>query len=103
MVQEIDKKAPINMAFELTGGKNSVIPKGEKEKLNIVVYEQKATFQFNNAETTRKFSIRQSKDGVRSIYDSPLNLCICIYPKMSKLMIKSHILNRFKALGVKRK
>ncbi|MEA3421328.1 MAG: hypothetical protein U9Q97_06595 [Acidobacteriota bacterium] len=94
---------PIKLSFQLIGGKNSVIPKGVKENLRIAIYDEKATYSFNSAEITKKFSESQTKDGVRSIYDDEYKLCICIYPKMEQKQIHSHIFRRLKALGAKKK
>ena len=85
------------------GGKNSVIPKRVKENLKIYIYNAKAAFKFDDPETTRKFSAGQIKDGVSGIYDDGNKLAICRYPKMTQMQIKTHILQRFKALGAIKK
>ncbi len=85
------------------GGKNSVIPKGVKENLKIYIYNEKAAFKFDDPETTRKFAEGQIKDGVSAIYDDGYKLALCIYPKMTQMQIKTHIVQRFKALGAIKK
>jgi len=92
---------PLVVKLNLTGGENSIIPKGVMETLTIEIVNELAAFHFQNALTTREFCKRQIKDGVTSRYNDRIQKTICKYPNMLADEILKHIKERLLALGAK--
>jgi len=95
-------KKPITLRITLSGGKDSIIPKGKRENLRIEVVDGIAVYKFTDHNTTRMFAAGQSLDGVDSRYNERIQKTICKYPDMDQKQIVAHITERLKALGAKK-
>lgn len=93
---ETDK--PIKITLKLQGGKNSVIPVGYTETLQIEIIDEWAFFHFQDCKITKRFVETQKADGVYSTYHPLKKKCMCNYPSMNKKQISEHITNRLKEL-----
>jgi len=88
---------PIKIKLRLSGGKNSVIPSGVIEDLLINIIDGKATFHFNNANTTLKFVNTTNKGKeYKAEYLERLQLGIIHYPNKNQNEIKEQLTTELK-------
>ena len=95
-------KEPITLRIQLSGGENSIIPKGFRENLRVDVVDGIAVYKFTDSNTTRKFADGQNADGVDSRYNERIQKTICKYPDMDQKAIVTHITKRIKELSEKK-
>ena len=77
----------IRMSFELSGGKEGIVPEGIKYKLIIDVKTGFAFFKFDRVPYTKAFYLSQKKEGKECKYEERLQCCIVKYPNMTQQQI----------------
>jgi flagella basal body P-ring formation protein FlgA len=94
-------KEPIKIKIKLSGGEDSVIPKGVIETLLVQIQDGKAWFKFVSANTTRNFAIKSKQSiekGDKVEYVERIQSALFTFPNKDQEEIYKSFVEKYKYL-----
>lgn len=96
------KNNPFKFAVKFQAGVGGIFQPGTNETITIEILDGYAIYHFLNPKYTKAFSLRQQKDGLKSIYNERLKKTICTYEGQTKEQIMDKTKDDLIALGGKK-